>query len=107
MQLQGASGTGASTGTGGILQLNGQCARVTFVVEATTGTTTGAVSLEEAYWNPAQPAYAGIWSQIQSVSVTTGAQTVVHVQASAWAVRARITTAIGATGTVNVWAWGN
>jgi len=111
----------ATTGTGGVLLLKGECARVTVVVQGSAvGITTGAVSIEEAFYEDlpsnggvgasAGPQYAGTWSVIQSVSgasVTSGSQQIVHIFGSAWAVRARISTAIGATGTVTVWAYGN
>ena len=79
--------------------------------------TTGAVSIEEAFYDNIPPAgfeshgvpYTGTWSVITSVSgatVTSGAQQVIHVQGSVWAVRPRITTATSA-GSLTIWAYGN
>lgn len=109
MQLHNA----ATDGNGGILLLRGQVARVTVALQSTGTTSGGAVSIEEAYFDPAVLAgqnYTGTWSVIQSVSASTftgGAQVIVHVTGSVWAIRARISSAITGGGTVSAWAYGN
>lgn len=100
----------ATTGNGGILLLRGQVARVTVVLESSGTTSGGAVSIEEAYYDPTGPVYAGTWSVIQSVSASTftgGAQVVVHVTGSVWAIRTRISSTITGGGTVSAYAYGN
>lgn len=114
-QLQGTGNTtGATTGTGGILYLAGNCERLTVVCQGNGTVTTGTIVIEEAYYNGpplgGEPAPSGTWSAIQSITgstLTTGAQTVVHSVGSYWAVRARISAQITGGGSVSVWAWGN
>lgn len=110
----------ATTGTGGVLLLKGQNARVTVAFQGSGTITTGAIIIEEAFYEDlpsnggvgavAGPQPTGTWSAIQTVTgtaMTTGAQQVVHVTASAWAIRTRISTAIGGGGSVSAWAYGN
>jgi hypothetical protein len=106
----------ATTGNGGIFLPHGQTARVTLAIQGAGTISTGVLSIEEAYWKDLDgsgpdPVYAGTWSVIQSVTLTAltgGAQQVVHVTGSVWALRARITTNVtGSGGSVSVWAWGN
>ena len=103
----------SAAATQGILYPQGKTARVTIVVQGTGTTSSGVVTIEEAYYDQTagDPVYSGTWSTITTVnasSVTGGAQQIVHVMGtSAWAVRARISTIIGGGGTVSVWAWGN
>jgi hypothetical protein len=105
--------TGVTTGTGGILMLGGKVARQTFVLQGNDATgviTGGVITIEEAYWDANGPAFGGTWSQITTVTganLSSGAQQYVHVFSSAWAVRARISTAISGGGSVSVVAWGN
>lgn len=109
-----------STGAGGVFLPQGAIARATIVLQSSGATTTGAISIEEAFWDnlPSNggvgstpgPQYAGTWSVIQSVNASTfssGSQVVIHVQGSVWALRTRISTAIGGGGTVTAWAYGN
>jgi len=105
----------ATTGNGGILLFHGTTARVTIALQSTGTTSGGTLSIEEAYWKDLDgagpdPVYAGTWSVIQAVSAssfTGGAQLVVHVLGSVWALRVRISSDITGGGTVSVWAWGN
>lgn len=110
MQLHNA----ATTGNGGQLVLSGKTARVTFALQSTGTTSGGAITLEEAYFDPAVLAgedYTGTWSTIgTAISASTftgGAQVIVHAIGSYWAVRARISSNITGGGSVSVWAWGN
>ena len=101
-----------ATGDGGILLLRGQCGRVTIALQSVGTTSGGTVQIEEAYYDPDGPVYAGTWSAlgtaIAASSFTGGAQTVVHIQDySIWALRVRVATTITGGGSVTVWAWGN
>jgi len=101
-----------ATTASGILFLRGRCERVTVVVEGTGTTSSGVVTIEEAYYDldAGQPVYAGTWGPIATVNATDvsgGKQLVTHVAGSFWAVRCRVSTTIGGGGTVTVVAWGN
>ena len=107
-----------TTGTGGILETQGKIARLTIVAQGSGTITTGAIIIEEAFFEniPATglesqgAPYTGTWSAIQTVTgsvLTTGAQQIIHVQGSVWAVRPRISTAIAGGGSVTFWAYGN
>lgn len=97
----------ATTGNGGILLLKGECERVTIVVQGSSGVSAGAVTIEEAYYDPNGPVYAGTWDAIGSaVTVVASTQAVTHGTGSYWAIRARISTTVEG-GTVTVYAWGN
>lgn len=109
-----------TTGAGGVFLPRGAIARLTVVIQSSGTTSTGAISIEEAFYED-QPSnggigasagvqYAGAWSVIQSIDMaplTGGDQQIVHVQGSVWALRCRITTAVGGGGSVTAWAYGN
>lgn len=102
----------ATTGNGGILLVRGQCERVTVVLQSNGTTSGGAVTIEEAYYDPNGPVYSGTWSAIGSAinasSFTGGAQSIVHIIGySVWALRVRISDTITGGGSVTVVAWGN
>lgn len=102
----------ATTGTGGILLIRGQCERVTVVLESSGTTSGGAVTIEEAYYPDDGLVYAGTWSTIGSAinasSFTGGAQLAVHIlDQSIWALRVRISSNITGGGTISAYAWGN
>ena len=108
----------ATTGTGGVLELQGKIARLTIVAQGSGTISTGAVSLEEAFYDNLPPAgfeshgvpYTGTWSVISTVTgsaLTTGAQQIFHIQGSVFAFRPRITTAIAGGGSMTIWAYGN
>jgi len=99
---------------GGILYIMGHCERLTVVVQGTGTTSGGTIQIEEAYYDKdfgRDPVYGGTWSAVGAVinasTVTGGAQSVVHVVGSFWAVRVRIVTDITGGGSITVWAWGN
>lgn len=101
-----------TTGNGGIIIPRGLCARLTVVLQSNGTTSGGTLQIEEAYFDPnTDGTYTGTWSAVGAVinasSFTGGAQSVVHVVGSFWAVRCRIATTITGGGTVSVWAWGN
>ncbi len=101
-----------ATTASGILYLRGQCERVTVVVQGTGTTSSGVVTIEEAYYDAdaGQPVYAGTWGPIATVNasdVTGGKQLVTHATGSYWAVRVRVSTTIGGGGSVTVIAWAN
>ena len=108
-QLQSA----ATTGTGGVLLPHGRSHWLTVSLQSNGTTSGGTISIEEARYDPAVLNgldYTGTWSVIQAVSASTftgGAQVVVHVPGSFWAVRARISSNITGGGSVDVWAWCN
>lgn len=100
------------TGNGGILLLRGHCERVTIALQSDGTTSGGTLTIEEAYYDPEGPVYAGTWSTLGSVinaSAFTGtAQSIVHiVDYSVWALRVWISSDITGGGTVTVVAWGN
>ena len=99
-----------TTGSG-ILMIKGQCARLTVVLESTGTTSGGAVTIEEAYYDPNDDPYAGTWSAIGTAinasAFTGGAQLVTHALGSFWAVRIRVSSNITGGGTIKCWAWGN
>ena len=106
--------TAATTGNGAIFVPDGAIARATIVLQSTGTTSGGAVSIEECYFDNIGTVdgieYAGTWSVIQSVSASTftgGAQVVVHVLGSVWALRCRISSTITGGGTVDAWVYGN
>lgn len=108
MQLQNA----ATTGNGGILYIAGHCERLTIIVQGAGTITAGTLLVEEAYYDKDKEApFAGTWSIVQSVTLTTvtaGAQVAFHIVGSFWAIRARFSVNVtGAGGAVSVWAWGN
>ncbi len=99
-----------ATTASGIMLLYGQCARLTVAVEGTGTTSSGVVTIEEAYYDPNGLVYAGTWGPIATVNasdVTGGKQLVTHIAGSFWAVRVRVSTTIGGGGSVTVVAWGN
>lgn|SRR5262245_60414368 len=100
----------ATTGNGGLLTVRGEQHNITVVLQSNGTTSGGAISIEEAYWDPNGPVYGGTWSVIQAVnasSFTGSTQSIVHVVASCPNVRARISSDITGGGSVTVWAWGN
>ncbi len=85
----------------------GQSQSVAFVVIGNGTTSSGVVTLEEAYWDPrVQMPYNGSWSVIANVNasdVTGTAQKFVHVDPNAFKfLRARISTVIGGGGGISV-----
>lgn len=84
--------------------------KLTFYVTGTGTTSSGAISFEEADWDPFDSAqlFSGGWSLIGTAlaasTLVAGAQTAVHLPAPAayGFVRARISTVIGGGGTVTV-----
>lgn len=106
MQLHSA----ATSGNGGVMYFAGQVARATVILQSSGTTSGGAISIEEAYYDPANGVYGGTWSVIQSVNASTftgGAQVVVHITGSVWAIRARISSNITGGGSISAWAYGN
>jgi len=96
--------------TSAIALPRGETARFTVVLQSTGTTSGGTVIIEEAYYDPNGPTYAGTWSQLQSVaasSFTGGAQIAYHFTGSFWAVRVRISADITGGGSVSAFAWGN
>ncbi len=94
----------------GVLFLGGLCARVTIAVQGIGTTSSGVLTIEEAYYPIPTTPYSGTWSTLTTVNasdVTGGKQQIVHLTGSFWAVRARISTVIGGTGTLTVVGWGN
>ncbi len=101
-----------ATTASGILYIRGQCERLTVVVQGTGTTSSGVVTIEEAYYDAdhGDPTYGGTWAPIATVNasdVTGGKQQVTHAAGSFWAVRCRVSTTIGGGGSVTVVAWGN
>jgi len=102
--------TQTATTNSGILLLRGQCERVTVAVIGAGTTSSGVVTIEEAYYDPNGLVYAGTWGPIATVNasdVSGGKQLITHITGSVWALRVRISTVIGGGGTVSVVAWGN
>ncbi len=104
--------TATTTGDGGILIARGECERLTIVLQSNGTTSGGTVTVEEAYFDPnVTGTYTGTWSVIGSaVSASTftgGAQSVVHIVGSFWAVRVRISSNITGGGSVTITGWGN
>ena len=101
----------ATTGTGGILLVKGQCQNVTLCLESAGTTSGGTVSIEEAYFDVNGPSYGGTWSVLQAVNASTfsgTAQVMVHVVGySIWALRVRISSNITGGGTITVTGWGS
>lgn len=94
----------------GILLIRGNCERVTVCVQGTGTTSSGVVTIEEAYYADGQPIYSGTWGPIATVNasdVTGGKQLFTHITGSIWALRCRVSTEIGGGGSVTVVAWGN
>ena len=106
------SGQTETTATG-VMLLHGRSARVTVAVIGVGTLSTGVVTIEEAYYTGDDPAsaYTGTWSPITTVTASTltgGAQTIVHITGSVWALRARISTTVtGSGGSVSCVAWSN
>jgi hypothetical protein len=95
--------SGATTGNGSAVQLNGLGREVTFYIIGSAGISAGAVQLEEAH----DQDYTGTWAPIGAAqTVTAGAVKVVHSTGCVGAVRARISTNI-VDGTVTVEAFAN
>ncbi len=100
----------ATTGNGSVFLPRGQVARVTVILQSTGTTSGGAVSIEECFFEDIGTSpgveYAGTWSLITpAVSASTftgGAQIVVHISGSVWALRVRISSTITGGGTVTV-----
>lgn len=87
--------------------VRGQCANATVMLQSNGTTSGGAVTIEEAYYDPTLT-YTGTWSALVAVSASTftgTAQSAVHVAGSVWAVRARISSTITGGGTVSAYAW--
>ena len=102
--------TQTATTNSGILLLRGECERVTVAITGAGTTSSGVVTIEEAYYDPNGPVYAGTWGLIATVNVSDvsgGKQLVTHITGSVWALRCRISTVIGGGGTVSVVTWGN
>lgn len=109
-QLQNAV-TAAGT-IGGLYYLGGLCERVTVAVIGTGVIASGNLVIEEAFYiKDVQPGqFAGTWSVIQTINavdVTGGAQQIVHIPGSVWALRCRCSVIIAGGGSVSVFAWGN
>ncbi len=68
-------------------------------------TSSGVVTIEEAFWTDEQMPYSGTWSVITTVNasdVTGGAQKVIHVAPNAlFPIRVRISTVIGGGGGIS------
>lgn len=88
--------TTTGTGTAVVLPITAGMPRIHLRGVATI--TAGTIVLEEAL----DPAYAGTWSQLQSILGTTlnGAEQVIHILGTVGAIRLRITTNI-AGGTIS------
>lgn len=109
--------TSLTTGNGSVWYPAGTIARATVVLQGEGIISSGAVSIEEAYYDTIGGApgieYSGTWSVIQSVTASTltatgsSAQSVVHVQGSVWALRVRLSTVIGGGGAMSAWVYGN
>lgn len=104
----------ATSGNGSVFRPAGAVARVTIVLQSTGTTSGGTISIEECFYPDIGTSpgveYAGTWSVIQAVSASTfsgGAQIVVHVQGSVWALRTRVSSNITGGGSVTTWAYGN
>jgi len=101
----------AVTTGSGILMLKGQCARLTVVLQSNGTTSGGAITIEEAYYDPQDAPYTGTWgavgTAINASTFTGNAQQPVHALGSFWAVRIRVSSNITGGGTVTAWAWGN
>lgn len=102
----------ATTGNGNIYSPKGQSSNVSVALQGTGTTSGGAVTIEECYYDPevTRGGYTGTWSTITTVNasdITGGKQVVVHVAASVWALRARISSDITGGGSISGWAWGN
>lgn len=94
--------------TAGIMFIGGLCDDLTIVIQQAGTTSSGIVTVEEAYYTPQDTPYSGQWSLLTTVDVSTlTGQTVIHFEGSFWAVRVRISTVIAGGGTVSAWAWGN
>lgn len=101
-----------TTGNGAIYQPRGQNTTTSIALQGTGTTSGGVITIEECYFDPAvtPSGYTGTWSAITTVNasdITGGKQVVVHVAASIWAVRARISSDITGGGSISGWAWGN
>jgi hypothetical protein len=100
-----------ATTANGIFYISGLCARATVAIIGAGTLSTGVVTIEEAYYTPQGSPYAGTWSPITTVTASTltgGAHTVIHIAASIWALRVRISTTVtGAGGSITAVAWGN
>lgn len=100
----------ATSGNGGTLNLDGLAEQLTIFMLSTGTTSGGTISIEEAFWLPDTPVYAGTWSVITTVNASTftgGASVVIHAPGSFWKVRARISSNITGGGTVTVYGWGS
>lgn len=110
MQPQQILNAETATTASGILVLRGQCDRLTVALQSHGTTSGGAVTVEEAYYDPNGPVYSGTWSVLQATNASTfsgSTQTVIHWEGSFWAVRVRISSTITGGGSVSAWAWGN
>jgi hypothetical protein len=117
MRLQNA--VTAAAAPGGILLIRGECERVTVCIQGTGTLSSGNLVIEEAFYNTAllpdgsqtpEPPFAGTWSVIQTINaldVTGGAQQLVHIMGSIWALRVRCSVILAGGGSVSVFAWGN
>lgn len=106
--------TAATSGTGGILVLSGQCTQWTFSLIGSGTISGGTILLEEApyYDLDDEPVASVTWSllpggTITASNLTGGVSQLAHYRGSSWAVRARISSAITGGGTVTIRAWGN
>jgi len=97
--------------TAGVLFIGGLAERVTIVLQSTGTTSTGVITLEEAYYPVPETPYGGTWSTLTTVNASTfsgGKQVVIHiVNYSIWSLRVRISTVIGGGGSVTATAWAN
>ena len=99
-----------TTGNGGVLMLNGNVEQLNIFLFSSGTTSGGAVSIEEAYWDPNQPMYAGTWSVIAAVNASTftgGASVMLHYPGGFWAVRVRISSNITGGGSISAVGWGS
>jgi len=99
-----------TTGNGGVLMLNGLVEQLNVFLFSTGTTSGGTVSIEEAYWDPANPQFSGTWSVIAAVNASTftgGASVMLHYPGGFWAVRCRISSNITGGGSISAVAWGS
>lgn len=94
--------------TSGIFYIGGLCDYLTVVIQQNGVTSSGIVTVEEAYYPVVDTPYTGQWSLLTTVDVSTlTGQSHIHFEGSFWAVRVRISTVIGGGGTVTAVTWAN
>jgi len=97
-------------GDSGILFIGGNSRQAAICLEGKGTITSGVVTIEEAYYPDGSTPYTGTWGPITTVNGTDlsgNVQKFVRPMYSAWAVRVRISTAIGGGGTVTATGWAN